>query len=167
MVWAFIFWNFTNKCIMCHPLWQSTCQTKIAYNMSHSTCQTVWHGHNYHHNNIVKLNVRWCVWKVGKGFPSRVWLKTLKWVAVYSSVTFHINGYHGDRSALCLYTLAGWGVMSCVCGMAFLCGSTLVKVPLLQSGTVVIWPQMFKINVKPQQHRVGLAQSVACPPLAR
>ena len=23
-----------------------------------------------------------------------------------------------------------WGVMSCVCGMAFLCGSTLVKVPL-------------------------------------
>ena len=32
----------------------------------------------------------------------------------------------------------GWGVMSCVCGMAFMCGSTLVKVPLLQAGTVVI-----------------------------
>ena len=32
----------------------------------------------------------------------------------------------------------GLGVMSCVCGMAFLCGSTLVKVPLLQTGTVVI-----------------------------
>ena len=31
-----------------------------------------------------------------------------------------------------------WGVMSCVCSMAFLCGSTLVKVPLLQAGTVAI-----------------------------
>ena len=41
--------------------------------------------------------------------------------------------------------------MSCVCGMAFLCGSTLVKVPLLQAGTVVIWPQMFKSDVKPKQ----------------
>ena len=37
---------------------------------------------------------------------------------------------------LFLYTVTGWGVMSCVCGMAFLCGSTLVKVPLLQAGTV-------------------------------
>ena len=32
------------------------------------------------------------VWKVREGFPGRVWPKTLKWVAVYSSVTFHING---------------------------------------------------------------------------
>ena len=37
----------------------------------------------------------------------------------------------------CLYTLTGLGVMSCVCNMAFLCGSTLVKVPLLQVSTVV------------------------------
>ena len=29
-------------------------------------------------------------------------------------------------------------VMSCVCVMAFLCGSTLVKGPLLQVGTVAI-----------------------------
>ena len=32
----------------------------------------------------------------------------------------------------------GWGVVPCVCGMAFLCDITLVKVPLLQAGTVVI-----------------------------
>ena len=30
-------------------------------------------------------------------------------------------------------------------------GSTLVKVPLLQTGTVVIWPQLFKCDVLPQQ----------------
>ena len=41
--------------------------------------------------------------------------------------------------------------MSCVCGMAFLCGSTLVKLLLLQVGTVMIWPQMFKSKVKPKQ----------------
>ena len=41
--------------------------------------------------------------------------------------------------------------MSCVCGMAFLCGSTLVKVSLLQAGTVAIWPQMFQSDVKPKQ----------------
>ena len=39
---------------------------------------------------------------------------------------------------LCLYSVTGWGVMSCVCGMAFLCGSTLVKVPLLQPGIVAV-----------------------------
>ena len=44
------------------------------------------------HNDSIKLSVRWCVWKVGEGFPGRVSPKTLKWVAVYSSVTFHING---------------------------------------------------------------------------
>ena len=35
--------------------------------------------------------------------------------------------------------------------MAFLCGSTLVKVSLLQAGTVVIWPQIFQSDVKPKQ----------------
>ena len=72
------------------------------------------------------------------------------WLIHCSSVTFHINGYHSDRSAPCLYTVTGWGVTSCVCSMAFLCGSTLVKVPLLQAGTVAIWPQMFKSYVKPK-----------------
>ena len=86
-----------------------------------------------HDNQMPCFKVRWCVWKVGEGFPGRVSPKTLKWVAVYSSVMFHI-----DRLAPCLYTVTGWGVVSCVCGMAFLCGSTLVKVPLLQAGTVVI-----------------------------
>ena len=42
----------------------------------------------------------------------------------------------------------GLGVMFCVCGMAFLCGSTFFKVPLLQAGTVVRWSQMFKSDVK-------------------
>ena len=54
-------------------------------------------------------------------------------------------------TALCLYSVTGWGVMSCVCGMAFLCGSTLVKVSLLQAGTVAIWPKMFQRDVKPKQ----------------
>ena len=44
------------------------------------------------HHDSIKLSVRWCVWKVGEGFHGRVSPKTLKWVAVYSSVTFHING---------------------------------------------------------------------------
>ena len=47
---------------------------------------------DYHHNSIIELSIRWCVWKVEEGFPSRVLPKTLKWVVVYSSVTFHING---------------------------------------------------------------------------
>ena len=39
---------------------------------------------------------------------------------------------------MCLYAVTGWGVMSCVCGLTFLCGSTIVKVPLLQAGNVAI-----------------------------
>ena len=63
---------------------------------------------------------------------------------------------NNDRSALCLYTVAGCGVMSCVCGMAFLCGSTLVKVPLLQAGTVaIILPETFKSDVKPKQKNLN------------
>ena len=38
-----------------------------------------------------------------------------------------------------------------VYGMAFLCGSTLVNVPLLQAGTVVISPKMFKSDVELKQ----------------
>ena len=56
-----------------------------------------------------------------------------------------------DRSAPCLYAVTEWGVMSCVCSMAFLCGSTLVKVPLLQADTIAIWPQMFKSDVEIKQ----------------
>ena len=37
--------------------------------------------------------------------------------------------------------------MSCVCGMAFLCGIILVKVPLLQAGTVAILKQTNKANL--------------------
>ena len=47
---------------------------------------------DYHHTSITKLSVRWCVWNVGGGFPDRVRRKAWKWVVVYSSVTFQING---------------------------------------------------------------------------
>ena len=43
-----------------------------------------------HHISIIKLSLRWCV--CVEGFSGRVLPKTLKWVAVYSSLTFHING---------------------------------------------------------------------------
>ena len=44
------------------------------------------------HHNSIKLSIHWRVLKVGEGFPSQVSPETLKWVAMYSSVTFHING---------------------------------------------------------------------------
>ena len=43
-------------------------------------------------------------------------------------------------------------VLSCVCGMAFLCDNTLVKVLMLQAGTVMIWPQMFKTMWSLNEH---------------
>ena len=104
---------------------------------------------DYHHIiSIIELSVRWRFVE-GRGRISRSGLpKTLKWVVVYSSMTFHMNAYQRHRSAD--YTVTVWGIMSCVCGIAFLCGSTLIEVPLLQAGTVVIWPQMFKSDVKPK-----------------
>ena len=78
-----------------------------------------------------------------EGFP-----KTLKWGVVYSSVTFHINGYQNHKLALCLYTVMGWGVMSCVYGKTLLCGSLLFG----RSATATqIGPQMFKSDVKTHQ----------------
>ena len=53
----------------------------------------------------------------------------------------------GPKSVHC----DGLGVMSCVCGMTILCGSTLVKVPLLQAGTVATWSQMFKATLNPNK----------------
>ena len=52
---------------------------------------------------------------------------------------------------LCSYTMTEMGVMSYVCSMAFLWGNTLVKVSLLQAGTIAIWAQVFKSDVKPLQ----------------
>ena len=112
------------------------------------------HPTNYYHNCIIKLIVRWCVWKVLH--------MTLKWVAVFSSMTFHINGWHSDMSAPCLYTVIGWGVISCGCGMTFLCGSTLVKVSLLQTGTIAMRTQMFKSNVKPKQTNKNIDMISLC-----
>ena len=42
-----------------------------------------------------------------------------------------------------------WYVMSCICDMAFQCGSTLIKAPLLQAGTVAILRQMLKTMLNP------------------
>ena len=55
--------------------------------------------------------------------------------------------------ALCLYTVTGWAVVSCVYGMTFLLCNTLVKVPLLLASTVAIRPQMFKSDVKPKTNK--------------
>ena len=78
-----------------------------------------------------------------------VWPKILNSVVV---LVWRSKSMDSTTTAPCQYsTVTGWGVMSCVCGMAFLCGNTLVKVPLLQVGTVAIWPQMFKSDFKPQQ----------------
>ena len=32
----------------------------------------------YHNDSIIKLSTRWCVWKVGEGFPNQAWPKTLE-----------------------------------------------------------------------------------------
>ena len=63
--------------------------------------------------------IKFSVWKVVERFPDRFRPKTLKWVVVYPSVAFHINGWHKDSSVLCLYTMTRLGVMLCVCGMAY------------------------------------------------
>ena len=93
---------------------------------------------DYHHTSIIELSVCGSEWKVGEGLPDRARSKAKKMVVVYSSETFNINRWLNGKSALCLYIVMRWGVISCVCGMAFLCGSTLVKVSLLQVGTVAI-----------------------------
>ena len=49
---------------------------------------------DYHHNIIIELSIRWCVWEVGEGFPGRVLSKTLKWTdncVFQCDVLFPIN----------------------------------------------------------------------------
>ena len=48
------------------------------------------------------------VWKVVERILDRVRPKTWKWLVVASIVMFHINRYHNNRSAFCLYTVTGW-----------------------------------------------------------
>ena len=91
---------------------------------------------DYHHISIMKLSVHWCVWKVEEGFPDRVQPETLKWVVVYSTVSFP-NQWIAQRQVGPVSVYCD-GVGCRVCSMSFLCGSTLVKVPLLHAGTVVI-----------------------------
>ena len=87
----------------------------------------------------------------GRGrLPALVWPKPLKRVVVYSSDVPHQLTAQQQVGPVSVY-YAGWGVMSFVCGLAFLCHIELVKKPMLQAGTTAIWPQMFKSNVKPQQ----------------
>ena len=53
---------------------------------------------------------------------------------MYSCATFHINEKQlTGLLCVCILFNTGWGVLSCVCGMAFQCGRTLVKVLLLQA----------------------------------
>ena len=59
----------------------------------------------------------------------RVRPNTLKWVIMYSSVTFYTNVQQNDRLALGLFTATGEGVISLICSIAFHCGSTTVTVP--------------------------------------
>ena len=61
---------------------------------------------------------------------------------------------------LCLYTVTEWGVMSCVCILWQSGVSCPVPVawhsndPLLQAGTVAIWPQMLDLvaHLNPNKH---------------
>ena len=74
----------------------------------------------------------WCVGFIGTyhwvaGFLVRVSPKTpvlrvasgyrVRYFVINSTVTFHINGLHNDRSALCLYTVTYFGFMHCLCGI--------------------------------------------------
>ena len=72
--------------------------------------------------------------------------KTLKWVVVSFECDIpHWSIVH-DRSALCLYSFDRVGCH--VWGMAFLCCSTMVSVPLLQSGTIAIrYPNTQTISI--------------------
>ena len=86
------------------------------------------------------------------------------WGGVLCAVSVYCDGV--GCHVLCLYTVTGWGFVpcvytvmgwghvlsvyynavwchACIYNMVFQCGSTTVKVALLQAGTVTIWPQMF------------------------
>ena len=78
---------------------------------------------DYHHINIKKLSVRWCVWKVGEGFPDRVWPKTLKWVVVYSR--YSMDSTATGRPRVCILWQNG---VSCSVSVAW-----HSCVPLLQA----------------------------------
>ena len=55
----------------------------------------------------VYIIIYWCIWKVGEGFQC----------------VFQCDVPH-QWIAQCMYTVTGWGAMSCVCGMALLCQNT-------------------------------------------
>ena len=57
-----------------------------------------------HHNSIINLSICWFVLKVGEGFPGRVWPKTVKWVVMYISVTFHTTT---GRPCVCILWRGG------------------------------------------------------------
>ena len=48
---------------------------------------------------------------------------------VFQSNAPHQMIVQNDRLALCLYTVTGWGVMSCGFSVPFMFGSTMFKVP--------------------------------------
>ena len=88
---------------------------------------------DYHITIIIKLRVRWCVWKVGQGIPDQVWPKTLKWVVVTLQCDFPHQWIAQRQVCPVSVYCDGFGCHG-LClwhGMVFLCGSTLVKVSLL------------------------------------
>ena len=51
----------------------------LSNGFAHNRCKAQWVRYistellaDYHHTSIIKLNVLWCVWKIGRGFPDRV-----------------------------------------------------------------------------------------------
>ena len=93
---------------------------------------------------------QWRIYWSGQLQDIKVWLST----SIDSTMT-------GQPSPV-----TGCGVMSWVCSLTFLCGSTLVKVPLLQAGTIAIWSQMFKSDNKTPTkvllHLVSCIPEAAC-----
>ena len=93
---------------------------------------------DYHLYSIIKLIICWCVWKVRKGLNQDIKMGGCvfqcdvphQWIAQWQV---------GPVSVYC----DSWGVLPCVCSLAFQCGSTLVNVPLLQASTAVIWKIKF------------------------
>ena len=83
------------------------------------------------------------VWKTGEGFLG--WFnEDIKTIVVASGVMFQINERQvGQVSVYCDKDGC------CVCSMAFQCGSMMVKLTLLQAGTVALGPKKWTAISKP------------------
>ena len=78
------------------------------------------------HNNMIKLSVRSCVCKVWEEFSRSGLTQDIQ---MGSCVFQYYVPYQWIAQQV--GSIMGLHVMSCICGMAFECGSTLAKVPLV------------------------------------